>query len=312
MKNSFINAVNLQGWLYQHDLKLKKTGAQSKNPGTEFITGTIELATDEAKLNIVPVHFTYVTATTAKGNPNATFTALKNIIDGVHGSIMEHGADKAIKLKVDTSINLNEFYSDRSGKEELVSAKRNEGGFVHVIQNFDKEENERNLFTCDMIITNARRIESEDENTPDQVIIKGAIFDFRKSLLPVEFVVTNPRGMDYFESQTPSPNTPFCTQIKGRQISQTIVTKETKESAFGEPVVEEKRSSKKEFNVFWASSNPYEWDDESFITAKELTDKMTERETYLATVKQRQDEYKASQASAKAATETPTQAGFNF
>lgn len=312
MKNSFINAVNLQGWLYQHDLKIKKSGAQSKNPGTEFISGTIEIATDEAKLNVIPVHFTYVTATTSKGNPNATFTALKNIIDGVHGSIMEHGEDKAVKLKVDTSINLNEFYSDRSGKEELVSAKRNEGGFVHVIQNFDKEENARNIFTCDMVITGARRIEeSEDGQIPEHVIIKGAIFDFRKSLMPVEFVVTNPRGMDYFENAGASQTTPFCTQIKGRQISQTIVKEEVKESAFGDAVVEEKRSSKKEFNVFWASQNPYEWDDESFITAKELEDKMKERQTYLATVKQRQDEYKASQATAKVA-ETPTQAGFNF
>lgn len=312
MKNTFINSVNLQGWLYQHDLKIKTTGANSKNPGTEFITGTIDIATDDAQLNIVPVHFTYVTATTAKGNPNATFTALKNIIDGVHGSIMGNGIDKAVKVKVDTAINLNEFYSDRSGKEELVSAKRNEGGFVHVIQNFDKEENERNIFTCDMIITGARRVEeSEDGQTPEHVVIKGAIFDFRKSLLPIEFVVTNDRGMDYFESQTPSSTTPFCTQIKGRQISQTIIKKETKEGAFGEPIVEEKRSSKKEFNVFWASSNPYDWDDESFITAKELEDKMKERQTYLATVKQRQDEYKASQGAA-AKTEAPATAGFNF
>ena len=36
---------------------------------------------------------------------------------------------------------------------------------------------------------------------------------------------------------------------------------------------------------------------------------MNLEQTYLATVKQRQDEYKASQSKT---TETPTQAGFNF
>jgi len=43
------------------------TGPNSAHPGTTFISGEIEIATDEAMTNIVPVHFTYVTATTSKG-----------------------------------------------------------------------------------------------------------------------------------------------------------------------------------------------------------------------------------------------------
>lgn len=45
---------------------------------------------------------------------------------------MEHGVDRATKLRVDSAIGLNEFFSTRTGTEELVSVKRNEGGFVHV------------------------------------------------------------------------------------------------------------------------------------------------------------------------------------
>ena len=36
---------------------------------------------------------------------------------------MEHGVDKAAKLRIDSAIGVNEFYSTRSGKEQLVSAK---------------------------------------------------------------------------------------------------------------------------------------------------------------------------------------------
>ena len=75
-----VNNTHIEGALYQHDLTLKVTGENSKNPGTEFISGNIEIATDDAGINIVPVHFTYVTATTAKGSANATFNVLKNII----------------------------------------------------------------------------------------------------------------------------------------------------------------------------------------------------------------------------------------
>ena len=127
------NNTHIAGALYQHDLAIKVTGENSKKPGTEFISGNIEIVTDDAGVNIVPVHFTYVTAVTGKGKDNATFKVLYDIIDGKHGTVMTNGADNAATLRIDSAIGLNEFYSDRSGKEELVSVKRNEGGFVHVV-----------------------------------------------------------------------------------------------------------------------------------------------------------------------------------
>ena len=153
-----INKSHIEGVLYEHALELKVSGDNSKNPGTPFIAGTISVATDNEFVNIVPVHFTYVTATTAKGNTNATFTTLKNIIDGVIGTYMKDGKDKAGKVRIDSAIGLNEFYSDRNGKEELVSAKRNEGGFVHTCDVLAEDEKTRNTFECDMLITNVSLI----------------------------------------------------------------------------------------------------------------------------------------------------------
>ena len=119
-----INATHIEGLLYQHNLELKTTGEKSKNPGTQYITGTIDIATDNALTNIVPVHFTYVTAVTSTGKTSDTYNTLKNIIDKVYGTVMADGAEKATKLRVDSAIGLNEFYSERDGKEELVSAKQ--------------------------------------------------------------------------------------------------------------------------------------------------------------------------------------------
>ena len=80
MKKSFINTTHVEGVLYEHALESKVTGENSKNPGTAFITGTISIATDDKMTNIVPVHFTYVTATTATGKSNATYEVLNNIV----------------------------------------------------------------------------------------------------------------------------------------------------------------------------------------------------------------------------------------
>lgn len=220
MKNC-INRTSVQGWVYEHSLELRESGPNSKNPGTQFIRGELNIATDDDCTNIVPVHFTYVTATTGKGNSNATFSVLKNIIDGNIGTIMGDGKDSAGKVRIDSAIGLNEFYSDRTGKEELVSVKRNEGGFVHITDVLNSDEKARNTFECDMLITTVTQVDpDEDRGTPGKVIVRGTIFDFRKSILPMEFSATNPHAMEYFLGLDASPRNPIFTKVWGRQIPQ--------------------------------------------------------------------------------------------
>lgn len=312
MKTAMINKTHIEGLLYEHNLELKVSGPNSKNPGTEYITGTIGIATDDACLNVVSVHFTYVTGTTSKGGTNATFVTLKNIIDGVIKNYMKDGKDAAGKLRIDSALGLNEFYTDRNGKEELVSAKRNEGGFVHVVDVLVDDEKSRNTFECDMIITGALRQDANPERQiPEKVIVKGAIFDFRKSLLPVEFSATNAGAMNYFESLGATSKEPVFTKVWGRQVSETIVRTITEESAFGDASVREVKSTRRDFVITGAAKEPYIWDDESTITVSELNDAITARETYLATLKQRNDEYKASKNAAPTVL-TPAAGAFNF
>ena len=303
------NKTRVEGYLYQHTLELKESGPNSKNPGTQFISGNVDIATDSEMTNIVSVHYTYTTATTGSGKTNSTFNVLKDIIDGKLCSVMSHGADKAAMISIDSAIGLNEFYSDRNGKEELVSAKRNEGGFAVVRTSVNEDETKRNTFDVDMIITGTRLVEADAEkNLPEKMIIKGAIFDFRNSLLPVEFSVLNPNGISYFESLGASQSNPVFTRLQGRLVSEVVTRKVTEEGAWGEPIVKEYSSSRKDYVITWAAPEPYAWDDESTITATELKKAMADREVYLAGVKSRQDEYKASKNQPAA----PATGGFNF
>ena len=263
----------------------------------------------DAGINIVPVHFTYVTATTAKGSTNATFNVLKNIIDGVYKTVMTDGADKATMLRVDSAIGLNEFY-DRN--DDFVSVKRNEGGFVHVAPSIADDEKVRNTFECDIIINNVIHVEGDEEKgTTDKATVKGVIFNFRKDLMPVEFSVTNPKAMAYFEDLGDSNSNPIFTKIKGRQISESIVRRVEEESAFGEPSIKEYKSTRKDFVITWAQAEPYIWDDDSTITARELKEALAAREITLAELKKRNEEYKASQGQAPAAA-APAPGAFNF
>ena len=307
-----INTTHIEGLLYEHKLELRESGPNSKKPGTKFIMGTIDIATDDEGVNIVPVHFTYVTEKTAKGATNNTFNVLTNIIDGKFGSIMEHGKDKAVKLRIDSALALNEFYTERNGVEELVSAKRNEGGFIHVADALAEDETVRNTFKCDMLITGVKEVEADEEKgLPAKAIVRGAIFDFRNALMPVEFSAVNPNAIKYFMSLEASNANPTFTCVWGRQVSETIVKKIVEESAFGEASVRTVKSTRKDFVITGAAKEPHVWDDLSTLTAAEVAEAVAARETYLATIKQRQDEYKASKEAANAPA-APKKDGFNF
>lgn len=306
------NETHIEGILYEHALEAKVTGPNSKAPGTNFISGTISIATDDAMTNIVPIHFTYVTEKTSKGGANATYSLLQNIIDGVVGTYMQDGADKAAKLRVDSAIGLNEFYTDRNGKEELVSVKTNEGGFVHTTNVLTEDETQRNTFKCDMVITQVTHIDADDERkTPEKAVVKGVVFNFRNEILPVEFTATNAGAMAYFEDLGATTSNPVFTKVWGRQVSEVIKREIREESAFGEDSVREVQSTRKDFVITGAAKEPYEWDSEDTILASELTTAIANRETYLATMKQRRDEYKASKGQTTPAAAS-SKAEFNF
>lgn len=294
-----INNTHIEGLVYEHKLEKKIAGQKAKNPGVEFINGTLNIATDDNMMNVIQVHFSYVTPVTAQGKPNATYNVLNSIIEGKIGSIMEHGAENAGKVRVDSAIGLNEWYDSRNN-DQLVSIKRNEGGFVHQVTGELCKPDARSTFETDMIINGVRRIEADiEKNTPEKMIVKGAVFSFKGDLLPVEFSVINSEGaMNYFESLDASPNNPIFTKVKGNQISQTVVKQIVEESAFGDASIKEVRNSYKDFVINWAQPDTYEWDIAETMTAKELEEAMAKRELALAELKQRTDEWRASQGNA--------------
>jgi hypothetical protein len=171
------------------------------------------------------------------------------------------------------------------------------------------DENARSTFEADIIIKGTRSIEADPErNLPEKLIIQGVIFNYAQAILPVEFSVVNPNAIKYFEGLGASNKTPVFTKVKGRQISETIKRTITEESAFGEASVREVSSTRKDYVVTWAQQKPYDFDDESSILASELVQKLAERDVYLAAMKKRSDEYKAS----KTQSSTPAPGGFNF
>ena len=295
-------------------LEKKVSGEKSKNPGTEFISGVINVATDEAGLNVVPVKFTYVTGIYgSSGKVNNNFATLANIIENGK-TWVDAGKDGATKVKIEGSIDLNEFYINENGTDRLVSSKVNNGSFVNIVAELPEDEGERATFKTDMLITRVNHIEGDEEKgTEDYVVLGGAIFDFRNAIKPVEFFVKNPQGMSYFESLGVEDE-PVYTKVWGKINCSTSKSTVTEESAFGEASVRTYEKKVREWIVTGCSREGYAFGEEEVLTGADIQKAMQDREIYLAEMKKRSEEFKAAN-SAPVSTPTAPKAksgGFNF
>ena len=246
---------------------------------------------------------------TNAGKPNSTFSVLKDIVDGKIPTVLSDGVEKAAKVSVSSRIGLNEFYIDHNGTEELVSGKRNDGGFIRVVNN---DANFVNKFEVDMVINKIVRKEADPErNLPEKGIVSGVIFDFKKMALPVSFTLTDPKGIDVIEDLGVSSSQPAFCKLWGTEVSETIVRRTEEESAFGEANVREVKMNRKDWILTGMSSVPYDWDTEGTITADELKQALADHELKLAEDRARREEYRNTNSNARPST-TTAKDEFNF
>lgn len=292
-----LNSEHIEGRLYQHSLEVKTVkNQQSANFGKPFIGGKIEIATDEQGLNVVPVEFTYVAPQTKAGGTNKTYTELMKIIESGKTWIAD-GADAATKVSVDTALALNDFPAQDG---TMVSQKINQGGFVTIVAELKEDVNQRSTFQTDMLITNVTRVDAnpEIEGSTDYVRVHGAVFDFKNSLLPVEFVVRNPGGMEYFENLGATGAEPVYTKVWGRIVNATTSIPVTEETAFGEVAVTSRERKIREWVITGASKVPYDFGDEKVMTMDEVVKANQDRQVYLADKKRQREEYLAQKNAA--------------
>lgn len=306
-----MNTENIKGRVYDHDLTLKTVQNQtSANYGKPFIQGSISVATDDAGLNVIPVHYTYVTEMTKNNKPNITYSNLKKVMEGK--TWVNDGPEQAMKVRLVPSIALNDFYPN--GGDELVSQVRNEGGFVNIINDLGKDNEKRREFKLDVVINGVEFVENDEE---DYVKIRCAAFNFRNDLLPLTLVAkesASAGSVNYFMNLD-FDDGPVYTNVWGEIVNTTVKIKKTIESAFGTPTVDVSERSQREYVITGARPEPYVFDDAETMTVKELEEAIAKRNIYLEEVKTRAKEYYANQESS-----TPTSnensnipaGGFNF
>ena len=314
-----LNQETIEGRVYEHDLALKTVqNKQSANFGKEFINGSISVATDEAGLNVLTVHYTYVTETTKTGKVNPTFGNLKRVMEGK--TWVTDGKDAALKVRLTPSAALNDFYPQ--GGDQLVSQQRNEGGFVSIVTDLVPEGENRQKFKFDTVIIGVSLVDADPERNiaKDYAKINCLVFNFKNDILPYTLIARDPGAINYFMGLEPSQKEPVYTQVWGEIVSTTVKVEKTVESAFGTPAVDVSERKQREWVITGARPEPYPFGEEETITFDDLKKAEADRNIYLADVKARAKEYYDSQNNAITASNTPAPApsaaiptgGFNF
>lgn len=314
-----INQEIIEGRVYDQNLTIRTVqNQQSENYGKEFIQGSVDVATDEAGLNVLTVHYTYITETTKNDKPDSRFSNLKRIMEE-DKTWLKVGKDAATKVRLTPSAALNDFYPQ--GGDQLVSSPRNEGGFINIVSELNPEGPGRQKFTFDVVITGANLVEGNPETgVEDYVKLNAAIFNFRNAILPFPLVAKSKEAINYFMGLEASPTEPVYTQVWGEIVSTTVKIEKVVESAFGNPTVDVSERSRKEWVVTGAKPEPYVFGIDSTITMEDLTKAVADRNVYLEEVKTRAKEYYEGRGNAVAAEKSSAPApntqipagGFNF
>ena len=307
MKNK-MNREILEGRLYDFDLTKKTVKNQASNYyGQEFWSGTIHIATDEAGLNVIPVHYTFVLPTFGNGKTDSRFSAFEKITTENKAWVREGvGKENAEKIRLTPSGDLNDFYMVND--DRAVSAQRNEGGFITFIKELAPEGTSRNKFTYDMIINKVTVVEPK-EGTDDvlHARIHGVIFNFREAILPWDLIAYNPKAIEYFEGLGVSSANPIYTQVWGSIKNTTIRVEKEVENAWGEPMVEYSERTRREWVIEGSKPQLYDFIDED---RAELQKKVADRNVHLEEVKSAAIEYANKQKNAIQSPPTPnTMAG---
>lgn len=305
MKNK-MNREVLEGRLYDFDLAKKVVKNQSSNYfGQEFWSGTLHIATDEAGLNVIPVHYTFVLPTFGSGKPDSRFSAFEKIV-AEEKTWLKVGKDEAEKIRLTPSGDLNDFYMVND--DRAVSAQRNEGGFITFIKELASEGTPRNKFTYDMIINKVTVVEPK-EGTDDvlHARIHGVIFNFREAILPWDLIAYNPKAIEYFEGLGVSSANPIYTQVWGSIKNTTIKVEKEVENAWGEPMIEYSERTRREWVIEGSKPQLYDFTEEDMA---DLQKKIADRNVHLEEVKSAAIAYANSQKNAVQSTPTPnTMAG---
>lgn len=216
----FLNDFTVTGYVYNHNFRTGMSKPTAKwHPNERYVSGRLNVLTDDEGLNVVPVNFfVYENKTDRDGNvvPDETYKTLTQIMTG---ATFEDSGTHAQKVRVSGSVDSNDFYSTRN--DEVVQAQRVNGRFVHIVQPGLSVTPAK--FDVKTVLTSA--VYREVEGRDPFLDIRGYVFNYNGSrVFPFRCECRDSSGISFIEGLEPSSSNPATCHVWG-EIQNTVIEK---------------------------------------------------------------------------------------
>lgn len=233
--------VILKGKLVENTLE-EKIGP---NTGQPYIAG--ELVIQTGKDNLVKVNM-YTNKFKKKGGESKLFKTFRSVMNN-YKSVADVGEEEADHVEF-TSANLDPSpFLSNDGK--IIENYRIKGAFPNRISG---DYDPKAQFEAEVIVDSIfDEIDSKTEMETGAKIIKAYFVGWGNKVVELEFVVENPKGISYVESQYKKGDT---VKLVGELINEEVTVTSVEEMGFGEDVVRENTRTKRKLLVT-RGSTPY-------------------------------------------------------
>ena len=170
------NALDMKGRLFNYSLETIDTDKG------EAISGEVSVEVDAEGTVATMRFFGYPTYNS--GKPNKTYAVLDDMLAGNYKTVVDHGED-ADWISCIGSINVSYFVSKASSADDdLARAQKMRGAFI----NPNKEKKYSNKWKLDMLVTNIREIDADEEKKMPRFVKVGGSFvdDYHERLMEVQ------------------------------------------------------------------------------------------------------------------------------
>ncbi|MHC9080486.1 hypothetical protein [Bacillus altitudinis] len=230
----------------------------------------LDIETDEFSVHTLKGMSSY---TTKDGNESKKAKAFKTMIDE-YKSIANSSREEADKIRAEGKLGLNEYFAN----DELKSYPELSLNFARR-QSSDEFEPQA-TFDVEMFVENVAQERANGEET-GRAVLNGHIPLYGGKVIPFSFVVTE-EGSEFVADNYEKNST---VNVYGEIVNYKERTEKEKESAFGEPKVEVKTKTKREFLVT-AGQDPYEEENKDAYNPEIIEKALNEREIELDQKKQ--------------------------
>lgn len=306
MLNNVTNECAINGYVYdfgRFGLNIKKDAEHG-----DKIYGSIIVLVDEPTDTTVEVHFFPQGKEYKSGKENATYLALKELMDNKN-TIAAVGKSKAAKVRCTCKLSTNIYYSANKAKQnelELHEPLQVQGSFLHIDDNAVPFVG----FNVDALIKSLTPINDANGEPSADYRVNIEIFDdYRKIFRPLTMKISDPAGVAVFTRNV--EDQPYYTTIAGTIVNRTIQkATQSGEMEFGQATVISQPREVRDILITGAktATKGFNMSDEEMVSVK------NNRKVQLNDALKRAEE----RANNKAATSTATSAAksvaddFNF